>query len=154
MRHPEPRLLKRELVLLAASFASALACAAGPIAVNPIDDEPLEPEAAFPLSAPAAEPGHVELRFAIRDGYYLYSNRFRIEVEGLAAGPVRIPEGIEKDDAFVGKSRVLRGDVRLVLPLTQPPSKGEYPIRVTAQGCADQRVCYAPFTQVVRVRYP
>ena len=151
MRRLEPRFLKRELVLLVGAFASTWAFGA---AMSSIDDEPLEPEMAFPLSAAVAEPDHVELRFAIRDGYYLYSNRFRIEAEGLATGPARIPEGLEKHDAFVGKSRVLRGDVRLVLPLTEPPRKGEYPIRVTAQGCADERVCYAPFTQVVRVRYP
>ena len=117
------------------------------------DEEPVEPEVAFPLTASALA-GGVELRLGIREGYYLYANRFRVDAPGLPGAELRIPAGVEKDDAFVGKSRILKGDVALLLSVPSSITPGEYEIRVTAQGCAEQRVCYAPFTQSVRVRLP
>ena len=126
---------------------------AGALAAPIVADEPLEPEVAFQLTARPVAAG-VELRFNVREGYYLYANRFRVEAPGLPYAGLRIPEGIEKDDAFVGKSRILRGEAVLLMPFAAPTPPGEYDIRVTAQGCADQRVCYAPFSQTARVRIP
>jgi thiol:disulfide interchange protein DsbD len=118
------------------------------------DEEPVEPEQAFPVAAASSTRNAVELRFAIRDGYYLYAERFRVAAEGLAPGAPRAPESIEKEDAFVGRTRILKGDARVVVPLLLPAPPGEYTLEVTAQGCAEQRVCYAPFTQSVRVHLP
>jgi thiol:disulfide interchange protein DsbD len=125
----------------------------GVLAVPLPADEPLEPERAFPLTARRVAAG-VELRFNVREGYYLYANRFGVKAPGLPDVGLRIPEGTEKDDAFVGKSRILRGDTVLLLPFSTRLSPGVYEIHVTAQGCAEQRVCYAPFTQSARVRIP
>ena len=44
--------------------------------------ELLEPEQAFRFSARVADAGHVEVRFAIADGYYLYRDRLRFSAEG------------------------------------------------------------------------
>jgi thiol:disulfide interchange protein DsbD len=126
---------------------------AGVIAAAIPADEPLEPELAFPLVAGKVAAG-VELRFNVREGYYLYANRFRVEAPGFPEVRLRIPDGIDKDDAFVGRSRILKGDVTLLLTLPASISPGEYEIHVTAQGCAEQRVCYAPFTQSAMVRLP
>jgi thiol:disulfide interchange protein DsbD len=126
---------------------------AGVLAAAIPADEPLEPELAFPLTASAVAAG-VELRFNVREGYYLYANRFRVEAPGLPEVRLRVPDGIDKDDGFVGKSRILKGEVVLILGLPASISPGEYEIHVTAQGCAEQRVCYAPFTQSAKVRLP
>jgi len=96
----------------------------------------------------------VDLRFAIRDGYYLYRERIRVEAPGLAAGTIVLPEGVTKDDPFVGRSRILRGSATVRLPLASPPAAGDYVLRVTAQGCAENRICYAPFTQLVPIALP
>ena len=117
--------------------------------------EPLEPERAFRLSArPAADRESIELHFSIEDGYYLYRDRFKVEAAGLPAGALVVPDGIEKDDPFVGRARILTRSVALRLPLTASVKAGTYRVRVTAQGCAEERVCYAPFTQTVVVRWP
>jgi thiol:disulfide interchange protein DsbD len=123
------------------------------------DDEPLEPERAFPVSAKVvtdrqARALGIDLRFAIGEGYYLYKERFRVEAPGLPVGPLVLPAGMEKEDPFVGRSRIFRKATTLRLPFRAKPSPGEYELRVTAQGCAEERVCYAPFTQVVRVSVP
>ena len=132
---------------------------AGAAFAAPRDEAPVEPEAAFPLDARLVRdrrdrPLGVDLRFGIRDGYYLYKDRFRIEAGDLPAGAVVVPPGIEKHDPFVGPARIFRKAATLRLPFKSPPPPGEYTIRVTAQGCAEDRVCYAPFTQSARIRVP
>ena len=122
------------------------------------DEEPLEPDRAFPVTARVIVDGPratvIDLRFAIRDGYYLYVDRFRIEAPGLPLGVPGLPVGIDKDDPFVGKSRILKGDATVHLPLRGRAAAGEHVVLVTAQGCAEGRVCYTPFTQEVRVTLP
>jgi thiol:disulfide interchange protein DsbD len=131
------------------ALATTLACAA------PIAGEPLEPEKAFPVTATLA-PGGIDLGFTIADGYYLYGDRFRVDVvpPGLPLGRIRIPRGEAKDDPFLGKTEILRHRALLHLPFTAKAPPGTYALRVTAQGCAEDRVCYSPFTQVVRVSVP
>lgn len=122
-------------------------------------DEPLDPEEAFPVSAVAVKDRAgaitgIDLRFRIEPGYYLYRDRFRIDAPGLRVGTPKVPAGIEKDDPFVGRSRIFRKAVTLRVPLMRAPPAGEYAVHVTAQGCAEDRVCYAPFTQTRRIVVP
>jgi thiol:disulfide interchange protein DsbD len=122
-------------------------------------DETLEPEQAFPVTARlAAKPGKpgIELVFRIADSYYLYANRFKVEAEPgpLELGTLQVPRGIAKDDPFIGRTEIFRKSVRLRLPFAQAPRAGTYVLKVTAQGCAENRLCYAPFTQPVTVRIP
>ena len=141
----------------------ALAAATATVAIASVaaepEREPLEPELAFPVtgrlvSDAKGAPRRVELRFAIHDGYYLYADRFRVEAPGLALGKLAVPAGTVKDDPFVGKSRIVRGSALLGVPLPERPGPGEYTLTVTAQGCAEDRVCYAPFSQPVRIVVP
>lgn len=131
------------------AFVTALACA------SPIPDEPLDPEKAFPVTATLTPLG-IDLSFTILAGYYLYGDRFRVDVDapGLPLGPARVPVGEVKDDPFVGRTRILRRHALVQLPLTAKAGPGTYVLRVTAQGCAEDKVCYMPFTQVVRVTVP
>lgn len=131
------------------AFVTALACAA------PIPDEPLDPEKAFPATATLTPQG-IDLAFTIVDGYYLYGDRFRVDVDapGLPLGPARVPKGEVKDDPFIGRTEILRRQAVLRLAFTAKPGPGTYVLKVTAQGCAEDRVCYTPFTQVVRVTVP
>jgi len=142
----------RALVCLMVLGAAASVAAA-------LTDEPLEPEKAFVLSATlvkagGATPSAIDLRFRIEKGYYLYRDRFKVEAPGLDVAAPRIPKGIEKDDPFVGRSHILKGSATLRVPLRGAPRNGEYELRVTAQGCAEDRICYAPFTQSVRITLP
>jgi thiol:disulfide interchange protein DsbD len=137
--------------ITAAAFAVALPVTA---LAAPVPGEPLEPEKAFPVAAILAS-GGIDLVFRIPEGYYLYGDRFRVEPDpGLPVGPARLPQGVEIDDPFIGRTRILRGSAVLHLPFTGGARAGTYRIRVTAQGCAEEKVCYAPFTQDARVRIP
>jgi thiol:disulfide interchange protein DsbD len=139
--------------------AALAAVVCGAVFAAGVDDEPLEPERAFPLEARLVSDGTgaprvIELRFTIRDGYYLYGDRFRVESPGLPVGRLAVPDGAVKDDPFVGKTRILRGAASLRLPLQSRPAPGDYVLVVTAQGCAENRICYAPFTQSAHLTFP
>ena len=125
-----------------------------PARAAPPSDEPLEPEQAFPVDARVRAEG-IDLAFRIADGYYLYGSRFRVEAErGLPVGPPQLPRGEPKDDPFIGRTEILRRAATIHLPFTGGARPGTYVLKVTAQGCAEDRVCYAPFTQVIRVTLP
>jgi len=144
----------RRIAAALVAFGLALAPRAGET-----EAEPLEPEQAFPVHAElltdkTGRARSVELRFDIRDGYYLYANRFKVEAPGLALGPLAIPAGTIKKDPFVGDTRILRKTTHVRVPFAAPAVAGEYWLAVTAQGCAENRICYAPFTQSARIVVP
>jgi thiol:disulfide interchange protein DsbD len=127
-----------------------------------VPGEPLDPEQAFPafaaLTAAASGAPHtgVDVSFRIAEGYYLYRDKFRIAVEGpgLALGDPRLPPGEAKDDPFMGRTEILHRYAVIQWPFKGEVRPGEYVLKVTAQGCLTDKVCYAPFTQSLKIKVP
>lgn len=150
----------RRLALLAAGALAGACLAAAPA------DEPLDPDKAFvPTarlvatlpSAPGGERHGIDVDYRIEPGYYLYRSRLRFEVTPPAflVGPPEMPKGIEIDDPFLGKSAIFRDRVTIHLPFAVSVAKpGRYKVKITAQGCAEERLCYSPFPQEVVVNIP
>lgn len=115
--------------------------------------EPLDPEKAFPATATAGAEG-IAIDFRIARGYYLYKDRFRVETlpPRLPVSAPTLPVGTPVDDPFLGRTEIVLDTARLTLPFTATVAPGTYRLKVTAQGCAKDRICYAPFTQVLTVR--
>ena len=119
----------------------------------------LDPEAAFRFSARIVDPGTVQVRYQIADGYYMYRDRFRF---AATQGPVkfgapRLPAGTIKEDEFFGKVETYRGVLVIELPVKTSVPAGGFTLKVVSQGCADIGVCYTPLTQVAKlepVAYP
>lgn len=151
--------------LVVALASSLLACAA---VASPFGGaEPLDPEKAFrptarlvamsPGTASSKERHGIDIEYRITPGYYLYRDRIRFEVAPatLLIGPPEFPPGIEVDDKFLGKSVIYRDRVTIHLPFTVSVAKsGVYKVKITAQGCAEERLCYSPFPQEVMVNIP
>jgi len=118
--------------------------------------ELLEPEKAFRISARALDGKSIEVEFRIADGYYLYRDRFSFATEsGGTLAEVEIPRGTVRQDPFFGKSETFRRLVRIRVSLSRNDAvKGTLNIKVTSQGCADAKVCYAPLEQWVKVKLP
>jgi thiol:disulfide interchange protein DsbD len=146
-----------------------VACAwlAGAVAAPPGADEPLEPDKAFrpqarlvagePTPRSGLERHGIDIEYQIAPGYYLYRSRLRFEVSPptLLIGPPELPPGIEVDDQFLGKSAIFREHVLIHLPFVVSIAKsGRYKVRITAQGCAEERICYSPFIQEVELNIP
>lgn len=153
--------MKRLTAFLAATLVAGVVQA-----VPPQDDEPLDPDKAFRPTARlvAGEPSTgtserhgIDIEYRIAPGYYLYRDRIRFEVTPatLLVGAPEFPPGTAVDDPFLGKSVIYRDRLVVHLPFNVSIAKaGRYKVRITAQGCAENRICYSPFPQEVMVNIP
>ena len=131
-----------DLLLATCCVAWALSTAA--------EDDLLAPEQAFQFSARLIEPGLVEVRYRIAEGYYLYRDKFRFSAIPRSAGlgEARFPRGKIKDDEFFGRVETYRGEMVITLPVK---STRVFTLKSVSQGCADAGVCYVPLTQTARL---
>ena len=127
-------------------LAACAACALSPAAA----DDLLAPEQAFQFSARLIEPGLVEVRYRIADGYYMYRDKFRFTAipQSARLGEARFPPGKIKDDEFFGRVETYRGELVIRLPVK---SAGGFTLMAVSQGCADVGLCYIPVTQTARL---
>lgn len=105
----------------------------------------LPPEKAFMFSAKMLDSQHVEVRYHIADGYYLYREKLAFVVTPVEAqlGRPELPPGeIKFDENFQKDVEHYRGDLVIRLPILQ--SRPGMVLTVTSQGCADQGLCYPP----------
>ena len=149
-----------------ADLALLLALLAGPVAAAGLFDRfggasqerILEADQAFQLTVSAVDPLAVEARWLIAPGYYLYRDKFRLELRdarGVAIGATEIPPGELKDDPFFGPQQVFHGEAVATARL-QRESAHEQSVRMKLdyQGCAEIGICYPPLSQTVTVVLP
>ena len=117
-------------------------------------DDLLEPEKAFRMSVRALDAAHLEVRFAIADGYYMYKEKFRFALEGADGarlGAPEFPAGVKKKDEFFGEMETYRKQVAIRIPVEGTAAALQ--LAVTSQGCADIGVCYVPMESRATVRF-
>jgi thiol:disulfide interchange protein DsbD len=107
-------------------------------------DEFHDPEVAFKFSARALDADTLEARWQIADGYYMYRDKFRFEVDGAALGAPRLPAGKVKEDENFGKVEIYRKEVRIALPVRRTQGAATVTLKTVSQGCADAGLCYTP----------
>ena len=127
-------------------------------ASSPAAPEFLDPEVAFELSAEAAGPDAIVVRWRIADAYYLYRERMRFELReppGATIGPAELPAGKVKEDPYFGRMEVYYQGVEARIPVRRA-APGVLPVvlDVTYQGCADAGLCYPPITRPVTLSLP
>jgi thioredoxin:protein disulfide reductase len=139
------RLLPLLLALLLTPAAYAAQSAGGDI---------LPPEQAFPASAQALNADTVAVHWNVTPGYYLYADKFAFasDTSGITLGKPKIPPGKVKDDQFLGRVEIFTHGLTVRLPVTG--SAREVTLKVTAQGCKENAICYPPFTQTLQVTLP
>ena len=121
------------------------------------EDQFLDPEVAFVLSAAAARPDAIEARWDIAEGYYLYRDKFRFRAadgSGPSLGEAGFPEGMIKDDEYFGPMEVYYGSVAALVPVAGAAPGGAVDVDITYQGCADAGLCYPPITKTVSLLLP
>jgi len=119
-------------------------------------EEPLDPTQAFQFSARAIDARTIEAHWQIADGYYMYRDKFRFEVEPTTVklGTPQFPPGQIKEDENFGKLEIYHKEVTILLPVTTPAGVAEVTLKTRVQGCADMGICYPPIPQQVRVQVP
>lgn len=107
------------------------------------EDDFLDPEVAFKLSARALDERSVEVTYTVAPGYYLYREQFKFAAEGVTLGAPVLPPGKTKfDETFQKTVETYRDSVRIVVPVEQAPAR--FRLMLTNQGCADKGLCYPP----------
>ncbi|RME33874.1 MAG: protein-disulfide reductase DsbD, partial [Gammaproteobacteria bacterium] len=112
----------------------------------------LPPDEVFIPSVEAGE-GRVEVHFDIRDGYYLYRDKFRFQAVGAEIAEPALPPPTEvHEDPHFGTVEIYKGQVAITLPLKRPPA-GDFELKLRYQGCAEDGICYPPIDKVVPVQF-
>ncbi|WP_056306742.1 MULTISPECIES: protein-disulfide reductase DsbD [unclassified Lysobacter] len=119
-----------------------------------IDESDLLPvDQAFVLSADAAAPDRIGLRWKIADGYYLYKHRISVKADpAFAAQALQLPKGDKHKDEFFGEVETYRSALSATLP--GRAGAGRVSLQVKYQGCADAGICYPPQTRNLVVNLP
>jgi len=109
----------------------------------------LAPEAAFKFSAGMVDAKTLEIHYAIADGYYMYRDRFHFVAEGATLGPADFPHGsVKYDENFQKEVETYRHRVSIRIPIE---ATDRFTLKSTAQGCADQGLCYPPMESVAHI---
>lgn len=118
----------------------------------------LPAEQAFRLTATASDPYTLKVQWRIEPGYYLYRDKFQLELvdaQGITLASTEIPAGELKDDPYFGPQPVFHEQVLITARLQRSlESSSAVEIKVHHQGCAEAGVCYPPLSQTVAVALP
>lgn len=124
---------------------------------NDSEEEFLDPDQAFIVTANVVDTHHLKLHWDIADGYYLYQNRFKFSVDdpGVSPGQVSFPPGKTKKDPEFGDTEVYFHSVDIILPLTrQVLDVLPLNLSVIYQGCKDGEICYPPINKTIPLLLP
>jgi thiol:disulfide interchange protein DsbD len=121
------------------------------------EEEILDPDVAFVLSADAPDAKTVVLRWEIADGYYLYRDNFRFSINtaGITPGTALLPPGKQKLDPDFGDVEIYYHAAEIKLPLIrQTAEEQEINLAVTYQGCKEDVICYPPVNKIIPLFLP
>ena len=115
-------------------------------------DDFLDPEVAFVMSAAQAGPQELRIHYKVAPQYYLYRTRFELtsRPDADVMADVIFPPGLVKfDETFNENLEVYYQQVTLRVPLK--PGAGPQTLNITSQGCADAGLCYPPITKALQL---
>ncbi len=121
--------------------------------ITPISDEPLAADKAFKFSVDILDAKTLLIAWDIHPEYYLYHDKFFINVKGADIGNVNFPKGKIKDDPLFGKVQIHKGKLAVEIPLLNISSQN---ITFTAkyQGCWTGGICYPPQEKYIDLVLP
>ena len=95
---------------------------------------------------------YIQIRWDIKDGYYLYMGMFEFSTDdpNIKITKVIMPDGVKKKDEFFGNVDVYYKLAEANVYLEQSINKNINLI-VKYQGCADAGLCYPPITKKLGV---
>ncbi|MEW5756772.1 MAG: protein-disulfide reductase DsbD [Pseudomonadota bacterium] len=142
----------------AASFGDTLKGLGQNLGLGTAEPEFLEPDQVFQYSAEVVDAHTLRAHFEIKEGYYLYRDKFQFTIKDAAGVTILTtdsPAGKFKHDEYFGEMEVYLHDMDFTLALERE-SLGETPLTLEAryQGCAEAGLCYPPITNVSSVILP
>jgi thiol:disulfide interchange protein DsbD len=124
----------------------------GLLAESSNSEDILSPEQAFVLTITKLDGSTLLASWDIQPSYYLYRNKFFLDIKGAEFAEINFPKGKIKDDDYFGKVQIHRGLLEVKLPLKNIKNKN-LELIVNYQGCADAGVCYPPQKTTTKVNF-
>ena len=121
------------------------------------EEELLEPDKAFALSAKMKDANTLQATWDIAKGYYLYKSKFKFSTDtaGIRFGESKFSKGKIKNDEFFGKVEVYRTQMTVEIPVIRDDKTvSQFNLKTVSQGCADLGVCYPPHRQQASLTLP
>ncbi|MES9834292.1 MAG: protein-disulfide reductase DsbD [Candidatus Thiodiazotropha sp. DIVDIV] len=134
-----------------------------PLFDNTEEDELLEPDEAYKLTASVEDGTHIRLYWSIADGTYLYQDKIRLALkqnDTALLGQIELPQAEIKQDSIrpdgtIGDVAVYHNEVDLTVPLVRNSiDAGEVVVEANYQGCAEIGVCYPPISKQFTLSLP
>jgi len=119
------------------------------------EEEYLQPDDAFRISAGSSAADSIQVNWDIADGYYLYRKKFKFiaQDQGVELGEPSFPPAKLKHDEFFGDVEVYRKQVSISIPIVKRPDRLEtLQLKTISQGCADAGLCYPPQTRRIAIK--
>jgi thiol:disulfide interchange protein DsbD len=133
------------------------------LGLGAMEDDVLQPEEAYKLTAEVTAPDRLQLSWDIAHGTYLYQEKISValeDVKDVALGAFDLPEAeIKQDtvrpDGTIGDIAVYHERIDLLVPLLRgSPEPTTATLVVKYQGCAERGICYPPITRRVSLNLP
>ncbi len=113
-------------------------------------NNPLPVDKAFSFSLIKIDSKTFLATWDIAKDYYLYRDKFLIDVENSQITDIVFPPSKLKDDPFFGKTNIYNNKVALKIPLKNI-SSDTITISVSYQGCWEGGVCYPPTQKTLQI---
>lgn len=124
----------------------------------PKEDELIDPEKAFKLSAVAKATTQLSVEVVPAPGYYVYKERIRFAINdasGVRVKEVKFPAGEMKNDQTFGRTEVFKKPVPITVSLENATKGKVVTLQASYQGCHEKLgVCYPPMNKTVQLTLP
>ncbi|SFV79470.1 Cytochrome c-type biogenesis protein DsbD, protein-disulfide reductase [hydrothermal vent metagenome] len=121
--------------------------------ITPISDEPLPADQAFVFSVVATDANTLLATWIIHEEYYLYHDKFFIDIKGAEFDTIVFPKGKIKDDPLFGKVQVHKGRLTVEIPLKNIQAQ-QITFTARYQGCWLGGICYPPLEKITDIMLP
>lgn len=149
--------LIRITLLLLFAFFSAISWADSPLANlgGEEEDEFLDPDVAFVVTAKQGDGNSIKTNWLIQDGYYLYKDKISVvpaDDAQISLGELPLPKGKEKQDEYFGLIVSIDHEFNADIPITKLAANNKtVDLVFKYQGCAKAGLCYPPITKNITV---
>ena len=144
-------------LLLLFTFLSTSVWADSPIASlsGEEEEEFLDPDVAFVVTAKQGNGNSIKTNWLIQDGYYLYKDKISVAPANeseITLGDIPLPEGKEKEDEYFGLIVSIDHEFNAEIPITKLAANTQaVDLIFKYQGCAKAGLCYPPITKTIKV---
>ena len=127
------------------------------VAIAASEDEFLDPDIAFQVSAEQSDATTITTNWAVVDGYYLYKDKISVSPQDesqISLGNMVLPEGEEKFDEYFGQIISIDHSFQSDIPIQNiAAGTSTVDLIVKYQGCAKAGLCYPPITKNISVAW-